>query len=269
MLDIEIAGAIAPEADIAVYFSDNSDAGFIGALNAAVHDDRNRPSVISISWGGPESSWTAQSMRAFNDALKAAAMMGVTVCAASGDSGADDGVADGGDHVDFPAASPYVLACGGTSLRASAGGPSSETVWNDGARGGASGGGVSAVYGLPAWQRNLSVSTSAGTAVLGGRGVPDVAGDADPVTGYRVRIDGTDRVVGGTSAVAPLWAALIARINASKGANVGYVNARLYANPAAFNDITQGGNGGFVASPGWDACTGLGSPSGRRLVDVL
>lgn len=268
MLDVEIAGAVAPQARLVLYFGANSDAGFIQALNGAVHDDKNRPSIISISWGGPEPSWTQQSLRAFNDALKAAAMMGITVCAASGDSGASDGV-PGGDHVDFPASSPYVLACGGTRLQASAGAVERETVWNDGAQGGAGGGGVSAVFGLPAWQRSLTVSTPDGVAALARRGVPDVAGNADPATGYRVRVDGASQVVGGTSAVAPLWAGLIARINASQSKPVGYANARLYAQPAAFNDITQGDNGGFSAAAGWDACTGLGSPNGRKVAGVF
>ncbi len=116
-LDIEIAGAIAPGATIAVYFTKNSDAGFIDAVNRAVHDTTHKPSVISISWGGPETVWTPQSLQAFNSVLQAAAVMGVTVCAASGDSGSTDGVGDGGDHVDFPASSPYVLACGGTNRR--------------------------------------------------------------------------------------------------------------------------------------------------------
>lgn len=269
-LDIEIAGAIAPEAHIAVYFSTNSDAGFISALSQAVHDSINKPSVISISWGGPEPMWTPQSMQAFNDALQAAAAMGVTVCAASGDNGASDGIADGANHVDFPASSPYVLACGGTSLHASGHAIQSEVVWNDGTQGGAGGGGVSTIFELPAWQKKLSLNTQDGrSAALRKRGVPDVAGNADPLTGYRVLIDGSDEVVGGTSAVAPLWAALIARINTDKASTVGFINAKLYRQPTALNDITQGNNGSFAASPGWDACTGLGSPNGQKLAQML
>lgn len=268
MLDVEIAGAVAPRSHLVLYFGSNSDAGFLQALNGAVHDSENRPSVISISWVGPEPSWTPQSLRAFNDALKAAAMLGITVCVAAGDSGAGGGL-PGGDHVDFPASSPYVLACGGTRLQASSGAIERETVWNDGAQGGAGGGGVSAVFGLPAWQRNLTVSTPDGVTPLARRGVPDVAGNADPATGYRVRVDGSAQIIGGTSAVAPLWAALIARINASRKQPVGYVNARLYGQPSVFHDITQGGNGGFSAAPGWDACTGLGSPDGRKVAGVF
>ncbi|WP_176053986.1 S53 family peptidase [Paraburkholderia caribensis] len=268
-LDVEIAGAIAPGATIAVYFTTNSDAGFIDAVSRAVHDKTNKPSVISISWGAPESVWTAQSMNAFNDVLQSAAAVGVTVCAASGDSGSGDGVGDGGDHVDFPASSPYVLACGGTSLQGSGQTVSHEVVWNDGANGGATGGGVSGMFLVPAWQEGLSVAGAQGKRALTGRGVPDVAGDASPLTGYDVIVDGNNTVIGGTSAVAPLWAALIARINGAKGVPVGFVNPKLYKAAGACNDITQGNNGSYAATTGWDACTGLGSPNGVKVAAAL
>ena len=270
MLDIEVVGAIAPQAHIAVYFAPNTDAGFLDAITTAIHDTTNKPSVISISWGGPESSWTQQSMTAFDSAFQSAAAMGITVCVASGDNGSSDGVSDGGDHVDFPASSPHALACGGTSLQAAGARISSETVWNDGAQGGASGGGVSTFFKLPAWQDGLhTTQASGGTAPLTMRGVPDVSGDADPQTGYQVRIDGTDTVIGGTSAVAPLWAGLIARINAAKRGPVGLINPALYGTARALRDITQGNNGDFAASQGWDACTGLGSPSGAQIAALL
>jgi kumamolisin len=270
MLDIEIAGSIAPAASIVAYFAPNTDAGFIDAVTTAVHDTTNKPSVVSISWGGPESGWTQQALTALDQAFQAAAALGVTVCVASGDDGSSDGVTDGKPHVDFPASSPFALACGGTSVRAASGAIASETVWNDGTSGGASGGGVSAVFPLPAWQAGLSVTSASGTASsLSGRGVPDVCGDADPQSGYDVRVDGTSAVYGGTSAVAPLWAALIARINSTKKAPAGYINALLYKNPSLLNDITSGNNGAFAAAPGWDACTGLGSPDGAALAGAL
>jgi kumamolisin len=266
MLDIEVVGSIAPAASIVVYFSPNTDAGFLDAVTTAIHDTTHRPSVISISWGGAESTWTAQAMTAMDDAFQAAAAMGVTVCVASGDGGSSDGVGTGGDHVDFPASSPHALACGGTTLRAAHTNITSEVVWNDGASGGASGGGISSFFPTPVWQANMTATHSNGTAVaLTMRGVPDVAGDADPDTGYAVRIDGTNTVIGGTSAVAPLWAALIARINQSSGTPVGYLNPLLYERPQALRDITQGNNGDFVATQGWDACTGLGTPNGPAL----
>ena len=270
MLDIEVVGAIAPGANIAVYFAPNTDAGFLDAITTAIHDTTNNPSVISISWGGPESSWTQQSLNVYDAAFQSAAAMGVTVCLASGDSGSSDGVNDGSSHVDFPASSSYALACGGTRLQASGANITGETVWNDGAQGGASGGGVSSVFPLPAWQKGLQVSlTSGGSQALTMRGVPDVSGDADPQAGYDVRIDGTDTVIGGTSAVAPLWAALIARINSAAGRPVGFINPQLYGTPSALNDITSGNNGSYAASPGWDACTGLGSPNGIKVAAVL
>lgn len=268
-LDIEIAGAIAPGARIAVYFAPNSDAGFVDAVNRALHDSTNQPSVISISWGGPESNWSSQSISAFNAVLQSAAALGVTVCAASGDSGSSDGASDGSDHVDFPASSPYVLGCGGTSLTGSASGIGSEVVWNDGDQGGSGGGGVSSVFALPVWQKGLSVTRNGRHVALAKRGVPDVAGDASPQTGYEVLIDGEETVVGGTSAVAPLWAALIARINALNGSPAGFVNPKLYKAQTAFHDITEGNNGTFSASAGWDACTGLGSPDGGKIAAAL
>jgi kumamolisin len=270
MLDIEVVGSIAPQARIAVYFAPNTDAGFLDAITTAIHDADNKPSVISISWGGPESSWTSQAMTAMDAAFQAAAAMGITVCVASGDSGSSDGVSDGSDHVDFPASSPFALACGGTRLNATATGISSEIVWNDGANNGASGGGISNVFPAAAWQVGSSaVSTQGSKTPLKMRGVPDVSGNADPETGYSVRIDGTNTVIGGTSAVAPLWAALIARVNQISGKASGYLNPQLYKNPAAFRDITQGNNGDFEAAVGWDACTGMGSPNGAALRNLI
>jgi kumamolisin len=270
MLDVEVVGAIAPQARIAVYFSPNTDAGFLDAITTAIHDTTNKPSIISISWGGPESSWTSQAISAMNAAFQAAAAMGITVCVAAGDNGSSDGVTGGGDHVDFPASSPFALACGGTSLQAQGASIEQEVVWNDGDGGGATGGGISSVFPVAAWQSGLSARNSEGSQVaLTMRGVPDVSGNADPETGYQVRIDGSNTVIGGTSAVAPLWAALIARINQASGKSAGYLNPMIYKSPQALRDITQGNNGDFEAAVGWDACTGLGSPNGSTLPGVI
>ncbi|HVW67522.1 MAG TPA: S53 family peptidase [Steroidobacteraceae bacterium] len=271
MLDIEVIGAIAPGSKIVVYFAPNTDAGFLDALTTAIHDTTNKPSVLSISWGSSESTWTAQSMTAMDEAFQEAATLGITVCVASGDSGSSDGVSDGNDHVDFPASSPYALACGGTSLRATATSITSEVVWNDSAQGGGSGGGgVSSFFAVPTWQTDLKVTKAGGTtSPLANRGVPDVAGDADPQTGYDVRIDGSNTVLGGTSAVAPLWAGLLARVNALTGKSVGLIQPQLYRNPQALRDITKGNNGDFFAAVGWDACTGLGTPKGGEVATVF
>jgi kumamolisin len=268
LLDIEVAGSVAPGAKIAVYFAPNTSQGFQDALTAAIHDTTHKPSVISISWGGPESTWTAQAMTAFDSAAQDASALGVTICVASGDNGSSDGVAGGGNHVDFPASSPHVLGCGGTSLQSANGAITSETVWNDGAKGGAGGGGFSNQFPLPAWQASAKVTPPSG----GGRGVPDVSGDADPETGYNVLVDGKSLVIGGTSAVAPLWSGLIALLNQKLGKPLGFLQPVLYGLPAtagAFHDIVSGSNGAFSAGPGWDAASGLGSPSGEKLLQAL
>ncbi len=268
MLDIEVSASVAPGAKIVVYFAPNTDQGFIDAIGNAVHDTTNNPSVISISWGGPESSWTAQAMTALDAACQSAAALGITITVAAGDNGSSDGAS--GNNVDFPASSPHVLACGGTKLIGSGSTITSEVVWNEQASGeGATGGGVSNVFALPAWQANAKVPAPKGSK--GGRGVPDVCGDADPVTGYQVRVDGQSMVIGGTSAVAPLWAGLIALNNQQNGKSAGFIQPQIYAAKAAssFNDIVSGNNGAFSAGPGWDACTGLGSPIGSKVISLL
>ncbi|HTW83961.1 MAG TPA: S53 family peptidase [Candidatus Sulfotelmatobacter sp.] len=269
MLDIEVAGSVAPDAAIAVYFAPNTDQGFLDAITTAVHATTPAVDVISISWGGAESTWTAQAMTQFDQAFTDAGNLGITVCVAAGDGGSSDGVTDGKAHVDFPASSPHALACGGTTLQGSGSVIASEVVWNDGAQGGATGGGVSDQFSLPSWQTTAGVPPSVNDGHVG-RGVPDVAGDADPNTGYSVRIDGTDTVFGGTSAVAPLWAALIARLNQSAKQPLGFVNPALYAQgETPFHDVTSGNNGAYSAGPGWDACTGLGSPNGTKLLAAI
>lgn len=269
MLDIEVVGALAPGATIAVYFAPNTDQGFYEAISQAAHDTTYKPSVISISWGGPEDSWSTQSRAAMETALQDAAALGVTTTVACGDSGSTDGESDGQPHVDFPASSPHSLACGGTTLVANGQAIQSEVVWNETANNeGATGGGVSVEYDLPAWQQSSKVPPS--PSGQSGRGVPDVAGNADPLTGYQVLIGGQSQVIGGTSAVAPLWAALIARLNQKLGRPVGDVHPAFYrAGESAFRDITQGNNGSYQAGPGWDACTGLGSPNGQSLLQAL
>ena len=268
MLDIEVAGSVAPGAKIAVYFTPNTDQGFTDAITTAVHDATNNPSAISISWGGPESSWTAQAMTALDAACQSAAALGITITVAAGDNGSTDGAT--GKNVDFPASSPHVLACGGTELNANGSTIVSEVVWNELANNdGATGGGVSNFFPLPSWQANSNVPAPDQSG--GGRGVPDVSGDADPNSGYNIRVDGQNTVVGGTSAVAPLWAGLAAVANQQLGAKVGFIQPAIYAAKAAaaFNDITEGNNPAFSAGPGWDACTGQGSPKASALIPLL
>ena len=269
-LDIEVAGALAPDARLAVYFAPNTEQGFVDAMTAAIHDAANHPSVVSISWGGPEDSWSVQGRRAFETATQDGALQGVTVLAASGDQGASDGEPKGTRVVDFPASSPYAVGCGGTRLDLSGGAIAAETVWNDLAKGeGATGGGVSEAFLRPTYQSGVPVPPAPNG--FGGRGVPDVAGDADPETGYAVVVDGASAVIGGTSAAAPLWAALLARLAQGLGKSLGYANPLLYVPAVAgsLRDITSGNNGGYSAGPGWDPCTGLGSPQGTKLLAAL
>ncbi|GAA1902854.1 S53 family peptidase [Lapillicoccus jejuensis] len=269
LLDIEVAGGVAPRADLVVYFAPNTDAGFLDAVATATHATPT-PVALSISWGQSEDQWTAQARTAMDQAFADAEALGVVVLTAAGDSGSADGAA--GVHVDFPSASPHTVSCGGTSLTVQGGRVVSETVWDGGARGGATGGGVSDTFPLPSWQAGAGVGDRSGTTATG-RGVPDVAAVADPATGYRVLVDGTPQVIGGTSAVAPLWAGLVARVAQLSRRRLGPVQPHLYAaarpgvTPAGLRDVTTGSNGAYDAAPGWDACTGLGVPAAG--VDAL
>jgi kumamolisin len=270
-LDIEVAGGVAPGATIAVYFTTNDDQSFIDAVTTAVFDDMNRPSVISISWGQAETNWSSQSMVTMDNAFQSAAVLGVTVCVASGDDGSSDG--EDGANVDFPSSSPHALACGGTTLLGSQGEITSETVWGGVPGDGATGGGVSSFFGLPSWQVNANVPQSANPGGGVGRGTPDVAANADPDTGYIILLEGIEGQVGGTSASAPLWAGLIALINQQLLEPVGYINPCLYQDWPILAEVTQdivsGSNGAYSAGPGWDACTGLGSPNGGDIMAAL
>src|SRR5262249_12759744 len=280
MLDIEVAGAVAPGANIAVYFAPNTgDKGFIDAISAAVHDKGRKPSVISISWGSPENSTDAQGAAAYHQGFMAAAPMGVTICVASGDHGTADLDAADWDqqvHVDHPAVDDLVLACGGTQID-----NGKDVVWNDGTPfdanvpgggGWAGGGGISATVGVPAYQANIKMPPSIVPGGKKGRGVPDIAMSA---TNYFTRVDRSEGASGGTSAVAPLMAALVALLNQAKKKNVGFLNPFLYATKGVCTDVTSGTNGitstvkGYDAATGWDPCTGLGTPNGNAILQAL
>jgi kumamolisin len=246
MLDLCTTIGLANSITPIVYMAPNSEQGFINAINKAVTD---RVNIISISWGAAEDQWTTYGISGMNAAFQRAVAANITVTVASGDSGSSDG--ESGNNVDFPASSPYVLACGGTTLSSSGNTWLSETVWNNGY--GATGGGNSALFSKPSWQ-NSAISTGVK------RGVPDVSGVADPATGIKVIVDGGLYIFGGTSAVSPIWAAYIARCNQAARRNIGFVNPKLYSlGSTNFNDVVSGDNGGFTAKTGWDACTGLGT----------
>jgi kumamolisin len=281
-LDIQVAGALAPGAKQIVYFAPSTTyASFLAALNAAI-TATPQPIAVSVSWGGPESGPTAQVKQQFETALQHAAQLGIPVCLASGDNGSFDGTT--ALTVNFPASAPHALGCGGTNLVASGNSISSETVWNTMSMaangkftGGGTGGGVSQFFPKPSYQSTVTVPAPP-VGNTGGRGVPDVAGDADPATGYQIVVKGQQMPVGGTSAVAPLYAALIARFGQSLGKPVGFLNTLIYqtnVSSKAFNDVTQGNNdsqgkgGLYQAGPGWDPCTGFGSPNGTALLNAL
>jgi kumamolisin len=245
-LDICVVAAVAPGVQILIVFAPNTTNGYINAIsNIATYF--KKPNCISDSWGAPEDQWDSGAQEAMNNAIKSCTDAGINVFVAAGDNGSSDG--ETGNHVDFPASSPYSIACGGTKLILNSDGSrKSETVWTEWlSNEGATGGGV---------------STS-------GRKVPDIAGNADPSSGYIVDVDGQQSVIGGTSAVAPLMAGLNALLNSNLDKPVSNLKDVMYANPGVFFDVTSGNNGAYSATTGYDCCTGLGVPDGTRLLNVL
>lgn len=282
-LDIEWAGAMAPGARLVVYEADagSDDNGFavslLRTMQAAMAGDGPRPQILSISYGDAETRFAPMALYALEAMATAAARHGLTIFVASGDQGAY-GLRGPGlpiPHVDAPANLPSVVAVGGTRLVADADGRiREETGWTDRGGNGASGGGISQVFALPAYQSGLVLPLKPGMVL--GRGVPDVALNADPETGYMIWFQGQPGVVGGTSAAAPVWAALWARgleARRPRAASGGTPHACLYGlgGSPAFHDIVVGNNNydgvaGYRCTPGWDAVTGWGSVDGTELL---
>ena len=272
LLDIEVAGGLAPATDIAVYFAPNTDAGFLDAVSEAAHADPT-PTAISISWGQSEDQWTAQARTAMDEAFADAAR-------ARGDGHRGGRRRRQRRQRDRPARARRLP--GGQPGRArlrrhhAVGRPDHARPSGAAAGRGATGGGVSGTFPLPAYQSAAGVPGQADTG-RAGRGVPDVAADADPATGYRIRV-GRHRtiVLGGTSAVAPLWAALVCRLAQALGGPLGAAARRRCtpgrgrASPRPASATSPAGtNGAYRAGPGWDACTGLGTPDGTALLAAL
>ena len=252
-LDIQVAAAAyavatGHGATIRMYWSTDIAAG----VRAATADGCD---VCSISWGADEANWGKVAAEAMEQAAIDATSAGMIVFAASGDNDSSDG-GPNASNVDVPAACPHVIGCGGTRKT-----PTDETVWNNdqgNASGEGTGGGFSKFFKpMPPWQ--------SGAPHGRGRMVPDVSANADPVTGYKVIIAGTETPVGGTSAVAPLYAGLFA----SFGTKLGWIGETIWDNHLQFNDITEGDNGKFRAREGPDACSGLGSPIGTKLLTLM
>jgi len=274
MLDIYCVGATALGAKIAMYFAPNTFQGFIDCILAAANDNTNNPSVLSISWGTIDTNWFGLNAQ-FDTALQAAIVKGITTFVAAGDFGvcALSGAAT--YTVQYPTTSPYVISAGGTVVTINNDYTiASENAW--GTAGGlyAGGGGVSTLYSVPSWQTGLSSKTyptPSSPVTLTGRAIPDVSAMA---TGYSFYY-GSPNYYGtfvGTSAVAPLLSGLMARLNSITGSKIGFVNSAWYAaKSTAFNDITVGDNHGgntvgYVATAGWDAATGVGSPIGVNIL---
>jgi kumamolisin len=289
-LDIDMVHAVAPAAHILVYESPNSEDGALAMWNRVVSDDR--ASVISTSWGAPESvipADAADGFDAMNGIFEEAAAQGQSLLAASGDRGAYDaaGDKDATDaqqralSVDFPASDPWVTGVGGTTLEQSpSGGYGGEIAWSDRTRTPqvGSGGGLSTVFPRPDYQVGPGVTASGSTA--GMRQVPDVAANADARTGYAIYSLGSAenstpqwRVFGGTSASAPLWAGITALANQDRGHPLGFLNPGLYSlgaeRSSAYHDVTSGDNLYYSAGPGWDFATGWGSPDGNLVLPAL
>lgn len=285
-LDIEVCASLAPDAAFHVYFCPATLNGFLSGVAQAITDNHD---IISISWGAIEPDLPPSFVSSMNKLLAQAASKGISVCVSAGDNGASgysqeafmSDLENGLANAEFPASSPSVLACGGTSVEVTGNALTGETVWNDfSTGGGASGGGVSNVNPAPIYQtQNRVTFCSANPGGGTGRVIPDVAACADPACGYTVQTQsGTTIVMGGTSAVAPLWAALLARVNQHLGKRVGMIHPLLYsqqANGAAMRDITLGnninqyGSPGYSALTGFDACTGWGSPHGANLMAAI
>jgi kumamolisin len=273
-LDLQIIAGLLPKARIVVYFAGNTISSLVEGINQAIFDDVNRPQVLSVSWGSAEKFWKDPSRDAMQAVLADAKRLRVSVLFAAGDELATGGLTDGKAHVWFPASSPYALACGGTlpTLGANGNSIAAEAVWKEGFSG--TGGGISDAFPVPEYQLNLALPPSVNDGAMR-RGVPDVAAAAAGTPGYRVILGGREAVKDGTSAVAPLWAALIAIANAQRGAPLGFINSVLYSNPALFRSIRQGNNRvngkGYDAGPGpgWNACTGLGVPRGAQIIAAL
>ena len=275
-LDIAVAGAAAPGAALAVYFAPWTEQGWVDVVTRAVHDTTHRPSVISISYGLPEGVdiWSQAAINAVSATFQEAALLGVTILAASGDSGSTCGMGDGKAHCLYPGSDPGVTCVGGTTISNVNGQSFKEDTWSDY---GTTGGGVSDVFPRPTWQAWAGVPTSANGGGHTGRGIPDIAGNASPNSGYMLYMQaygGNYGPIGGTSAAAPLYAALVALLNAQMGEPLGFLNLNLYAfaGPYVYRDIADNvsnGTPGYKAGPGWDACTGFGSANGMAVLDSL
>jgi kumamolisin len=266
-----------PKANVSMVSGENSDAGFIKAIDRATFPQQGdlpnggQNSSVSISWGQNEEGWTAQGYKGMGKAFKNAAMKGVTVTAASGDDGAVDRAPSGKFNTDYPSSDTTITGVGGTLLKAKPDGSyGGEVAWGPPAsRNGAGGGGFSHQFPVPDYQKGMAFNGNP----FPGRGVPDIALNAAPESGWQVYTDDGVVPIGGTSAAAPAAAVEAAKIGQALGKPVGFWNPTLYrlgaSNPGVFNDVVTGTNDGFSATKGWDPATGWGSINFPNLLSAL
>jgi PKD repeat protein len=260
-LDLQIIASIVPSSNINVYFAPNNEKGFYNAISKAI---QNQCNIISISWGITESFLSNSVLSTFNSLFQYASSKNITILAASGDRGSSDGYF--GNNVNFPSSSPFILACGGTTLYTDDGNTiSNEIVWNNSSTTSATGGGFSSFFSKPDYQNNINYNFQEK------RGVPDISGNADPYTGYKIYLNKEEGeiVVGGTSAVSPLLSGLIARLNHLGGSPIGFFHDKIYKRPEICRDITIGNNGSYNAGLNWDPCTGNGTPNGDKILKFI
>lgn len=266
-LDLQLAGAMAPKAKLVIYYGKD----LITAIKAALNDQKNKPSVLSISWAASEELYSKAQLTEMSQLLYQVALQGITVVAASGDTGAYNNKSH--LNVNIPSVNPLVLGCGGSTLRIK---NDREVIWNDLKKQKmGTGGGFSRKFFAPLYQQPASHFYIRRLPALACnwnyRGVPDIAANADPNTGYTVMLDGKLFPGGGTSASTPVWAGLIARLNQLLGYRLGFINGELYklAATSAFRQVYQGDNGYYPGATYWNPCTGLGSPHGSNLLEAL
>lgn len=277
-LDGDIHKRGLPKATTVMVQAPNSDSGMPDGIDRMTFPQKGETQIThgSISWGMYEPGWTDQARAAMEDAGKRAALKGLTLTVASGDNGAGDGAPGKKPQVDIPAGLEHFTGVGGTALSVDANGNwSSEKTWSGE---GATGGGVSLKTPRPDFQKGVNIPKNLGGGSFDGRGVPDVAGNADPRTGWTTFTDDGDQSIGGTSAAAPEKAVTAAKISQATGKPTGYWNPMLYklglGKAPVFNDITVGNNTdagvkGYPAGPGWDASTGWGSINIGNYIDYM
>lgn len=262
-LDLEVLGAIAPESKLVVYYGNT----IAEAMKLIIADHVNKPTIVSISWAGSEYNYSPQDISEMDLLFYQAALLGMTVVAASADHGAMNNMAF--PNVSLPSSNPLVLGCGGTLIDMSGDKITSQVVWNEAQGKAASGGGYSHLYNLPSYQNQAVAKYPYMRSIM--RGVPDIAAYASMLNGYQVVFNGNNLAIGGTSAATPFICGLLALINEKLGYKLGFINSILYgfAGSEIFSQVVEGNNQIYPAAPFWNPCTGLGTPVGYKMLELF